>query len=58
MMEGKGGGERKKRVGVRRVERRSRKTRGGDEEGDKRRGTESWVRREEGDEGGGDEEGV
>ena len=42
MMEGKGGGGRKKRVGVRRVERRSRKTRGDDEEGDKRRGRESW----------------
>ena len=52
MMEGKGG-ERKKRVGVRRVERRSRKMRGEEEEGDKRRRRESWVRREKGDEGGG-----
>ena len=38
---------------MRREEERSRKTRGVDEEGDKRRGRESWVRREEVDEGGG-----
>ena len=40
MIEGKGGGEGKERVGVRRVERRSRKTRGDDEEGDKKMGKE------------------
>ena len=48
MMEGKGGGEGKEIVGVRRVERRSRKRRGDDEEGDKKK----WVKREFGEERG------